>query len=151
MLKKSKKNNKGFTLVELLVVIAIIGILAVVAVPSLFKQMDKAKAAQVVSNVKALKTEILSEYANANTDDKLTKADGPFSTANITSLLELTNGAGKLGETYSVLDDDSKEEGKVDIAIKCTDNSKAKIVAQQLGVDVDAKDNTLVKYSVGKK
>ena len=43
---KKKKNNKGFTLVELLVVIAIIGVLAVVAVPSLFKQIDKAKVQQ---------------------------------------------------------------------------------------------------------
>lgn len=65
MFNKKKKNNKGFTLVELLVVIAIIGILAVVAVPSLFKQLDKAKAAQVVSNVKAIQTEILTEYANS--------------------------------------------------------------------------------------
>ena len=46
MLNK-KKNNKGFTLVELLVVIAIIGILAVVAVPSLFKNVNKAKAAKI--------------------------------------------------------------------------------------------------------
>ncbi|MFL8466371.1 type IV pilin protein, partial [Clostridioides difficile] len=47
---KLKKNKKGFTLVELLVVIAIIGILAVVAVPALFSNINKAKVASVESD-----------------------------------------------------------------------------------------------------
>lgn len=63
MLKK-KKNNKGFTLIELLVVIAIIGILAVVAVPSLFKNINKAKASDAVSYINAVKTSAISEYAS---------------------------------------------------------------------------------------
>ena len=57
-----KKNNKGFTLVELLVVIAIIGILAVVAVPSLFKNINKAHAADAVSYISAYRTAVISEY-----------------------------------------------------------------------------------------
>jgi prepilin-type N-terminal cleavage/methylation domain-containing protein len=71
---KKKKNNKGFTLVELLVVIAIIGILAVVAVPALFKNIDKAKSVQVVTNVNAIKTEIMAKYADGKTYDEI--ADG---------------------------------------------------------------------------
>ena len=63
MLKK-KKNNKGFTLIELLVVIAIIGILAVVAVPSLFKNINKAKASDAVAYINAVKTSAISEYAS---------------------------------------------------------------------------------------
>ena len=61
---KKKKNNKGFTLVELLVVIAIIGVLAVVAVPSLFKQINKAKASDAIAYVSAVKTAAISEYAS---------------------------------------------------------------------------------------
>ena len=57
-----KKNNKGFTLVELLVVIAIMGILAVVAVPSLFKNINKAHAADAVSYISAYRTAVISEY-----------------------------------------------------------------------------------------
>ena len=49
------KNNKGFTLVEILVVIAIIGILAVVAVPSLFKNIEKAKIAEFRGRYKHIK------------------------------------------------------------------------------------------------
>lgn len=65
MLKKMKK-NKGFTLVELLVVIAIIGILAVVAVPSLFKNINKAKAADIIADYSAIKAAVTSEYADGN-------------------------------------------------------------------------------------
>lgn len=66
MLKK-KKNNKGFTLVELLVVIAIIGILAVVAVPALFKNIKKAEVAEAISYINAYKTAAVSEYADKQT------------------------------------------------------------------------------------
>ena len=65
MLNK-KKNNKGFTLVELLVVIAIIGILAVVAIPALFKNINKAKVADVESDYSAIKSAVLSYYADKN-------------------------------------------------------------------------------------
>lgn len=40
--KKKRKNQKGFTLVEMIVVIAIIGVLATMMVPSLLGFVDKA-------------------------------------------------------------------------------------------------------------
>ena len=64
-----KKNNKGFTLVELLVVIAIIGILAVVAVPSLVKNINKANASDVTSYISAVKTQAMAMYADGSYDD----------------------------------------------------------------------------------
>lgn len=67
MINRKKKNNKGFTLVELLVVIAIIGILAVVAVPSLFKNINKAKASEAVAYVSAVKSTAVSVYADNTT------------------------------------------------------------------------------------
>ena len=64
---KKKGNQKGFTLIELLVVIAIIGILAVVAVPALFKNINKAKVADVESDYNAFKSASLSYYTDNNT------------------------------------------------------------------------------------
>lgn len=63
---KNKKNNKGFTLVELLVVIAIIGILAVVAVPALFKNIEKGKIADLEADISAMRSAALSIYADTS-------------------------------------------------------------------------------------
>lgn len=63
---KLRKNKKGFTLVELLVVIAIIGVLAVVAVPALFSNINKAKVASVESDYSSIKSAALSYYSDNN-------------------------------------------------------------------------------------
>ena len=58
------KDNKGFTLVELIVVLVILAILAAILVPSLIKYIDEAKDKDKVVTAKALMTAIQSEMAN---------------------------------------------------------------------------------------
>jgi type IV pilus assembly protein PilA len=54
--KKSKENESGFTLVELLVVILIIGILAAIAVPIFLNQRKQALDAQLKSDMRTVAT-----------------------------------------------------------------------------------------------
>jgi prepilin-type N-terminal cleavage/methylation domain-containing protein len=60
--KHTHKNESGFTLIELLVVIVIIGILAAIALPNFIKARNKAREAEVKSNVHAIQI-ALERYA----------------------------------------------------------------------------------------
>jgi prepilin-type N-terminal cleavage/methylation domain-containing protein len=60
--KHTTKNELGFTLIELLVVIVIIGILAAIALPNFIKARNKAREAEVKSNVHAIQI-ALERYA----------------------------------------------------------------------------------------
>ena len=71
MYQKSKE-QKGFTLVEMIVVLVIIAILAAITIPALLKYIDKAKGKQVVIDARtaylAAETAVSEAYA-ANTPD----------------------------------------------------------------------------------
>ena len=55
-LMKMKKDNKGFTLVELMIVVAIIGILAAIAIPQFQAYRAKSFNAAAESDLKNFKT-----------------------------------------------------------------------------------------------
>lgn len=52
-------NNKGFTLIEVIVVAGIIAILAGILVPLIFKEIDEAKLTRAAADVKSISTAIL--------------------------------------------------------------------------------------------
>ena len=67
---KKKMNNKGFTLVELIVVLVILAILAAILVPALLGYIDRAKKQQIVLNAKSCLTAAQAEASNMYGQDK---------------------------------------------------------------------------------
>ena len=56
MTKLIRNNQKGFTLIELMIVVAIIGILAAIAIPNFMQYQLKAKTAEAKSNLGGIRT-----------------------------------------------------------------------------------------------
>ncbi|CDT20095.1 Fimbrial protein precursor [Vibrio coralliirubri] len=54
--KNKRTNQKGFTLIELMIVVAVIGVLAAIAVPQYQKYVAKSEAASALATLTGLKT-----------------------------------------------------------------------------------------------
>ncbi|HZD13382.1 MAG TPA: prepilin-type N-terminal cleavage/methylation domain-containing protein, partial [Candidatus Binatus sp.] len=57
------KGQKGFTLIELMIVVAIIGILAAIAIPNFLQYQLKSRQSEAKTNLQAIKTSEVSFQA----------------------------------------------------------------------------------------
>ena len=90
-MRKVRKNNKGFTLIELMIVVAIIGILAAVAIPMYKNYIQKARfTSSVMPLIHSVETNVGARYA----------LKGTFPSA----ATEVANMAGDADTSCAVLD-----------------------------------------------
>ncbi len=73
-MKKAKKNNKGFSLLELLIVVAIILIIATIAVPSLLRSRQATNESAAVGDLRAINSAEVT-YASSNAQNFATLVD----------------------------------------------------------------------------
>lgn len=99
-INKMGKNEKGFTLVELLIVIAIIAILAAIAIPQFAQYRQKAAASTAAGALTQCLSDLNAKYADDGSTTSLTCTVGTS-----TAALALTPTSGIIavtGLTYTV-------------------------------------------------
>jgi type IV pilus assembly protein PilA len=81
----SRNKQKGFSLIELLIVVAIILIIAAIAIPNLLRSKMAANEASAVASLRTLNTSIVAYSTTYNTDPTNLASLGPSSTASSTA------------------------------------------------------------------
>ena len=122
-----KQTQKGFTLIELMIVIAIIGILAAVAVPQYGQYTKRAKFADVVSQTAPYKTQVSLCIQDTNDPDAC-----DHNTQGINNEIVATDNSGSVA-TLTV----------VDSTIKATGTSEVGGAVYELDAEFNGTTNTL--------
>ena len=78
------KNNKGFSLVELIIVIAIMAILAGALAPALIKYINKSRQSTDIQNADTLRTSVQTALSNPDAVDAITTNPTTFTSTSIT-------------------------------------------------------------------
>ncbi len=79
-----KMNNKGFSLVELIIVIAIMAILAGAIAPALIRYIDKSRKSNDVSSAKTIKTAIETALGNETIYEYITSPTAGYTYISVT-------------------------------------------------------------------
>ncbi|MCI6638212.1 MAG: prepilin-type N-terminal cleavage/methylation domain-containing protein, partial [Bilifractor sp.] len=103
-----KKNRKGFTLAELLIVVAIIAVLVAISIPIFSSQLEKSRKAVDLANVRSAKAAAAAEYMNSGmTESKTYYYDA--ATGTVTDLETARSSIEGYGKSHHPFD--SKKDG----------------------------------------
>lgn len=152
-MKKFKENNKGFSLVELIVVIAIMVVLIAVLGSTILGYVDKSKYSKDISALDSINTAVKTFVADPSVDTSFT--DGTYT---LTQLVTYDKGnviMPILGEVFT-LDKDTPKNSKFNNSSKSFnnitfDNVMVDIKDGAVSVYVDVTQGDYAPYVAGTK
>lgn len=100
-MKKQKRNNKGFSMVELIIVIAIMAVLTAVTAPQYLKYVERSRASSDENTIDEFKTAL---------NVIVTDEDTPLPTDTYTVVISKENDV-----TVDATDDDNKDNLETDL------------------------------------
>ena len=151
MKKMSQKNNKGFSLVELIVVVAIMAVLMGILVPTLVKNVEKSKKQKDASAIEEIRSTMVTTLADPTYsdieativyDDTTIDIDDPGTTGSITAVSPITDAEVKTFLT--AVSADVKDWKFTSKAYKAKDKVTFVIKDQMVTVYREAEDESVV-------
>jgi type IV pilus assembly protein PilA len=139
-----QRTQKGFTLIELMIVVAIIGILAAIGIPAYQDYLNRSKVSEAVSVAGACKTSVM-EYAAANSKMPADVTEAGCSDVKTNYVDTVAVNAGQIAITLKNVA--TEVNGKIlyltptsddGLSVKAGDGDT--IVGWHCGTDADAKD-----------
>lgn len=145
-MKNLKKDNKGFSLVELIVVVLIMAIIAVALAPQVFKWVDRSKVSADNNTVEAVRVAAETALTNSAAYKEISKATGSNSywiKVNNTGIT-IKVAAGDLNTAIDVADASALDLSSID----GTNNPFAKSFCEYVG-GIDSKEDIKLKQNGG--
>lgn len=114
--KKAKKNNKGFSLVELIVVIAIMAVLVGVLAPTLIGNIEKSRESKDLQNLDSIRQAVVTAMSDENVYSSTVPTTGSVTVASGEKGANLAFNTGKYGslstEFGTIITSDTKMTSK---------------------------------------
>lgn len=140
LMEKARKNNKGFSLVELIVVVLIIAIIAVALAPQVVKYVQKSRDNVALNNAATIKSAVqaaVAEYQGNNSDGKVAEDVYTISYDNSSKKTKVTpkdstkNIASGSASSLSQLISDNIGTDKLDYTYKVTVKTTGEVIVEK--------------------